>query len=84
MGWVYFIIENELKNDIKINPDPLFERFYKADIARSETGSSELGLAIVKRIMELHGGELIADMEDEKIKFVVRLKISDDLLFMFP
>lgn len=76
--WIYFIIENELQNDTKIKPERLFERFYKADTARSEIGSSGLGLAIVKRIMELHGGELIANMEDEKIKLVVKLKISDE------
>lgn len=35
----------------------LFDRFYRVDPSRSESaGSSGLGLAIVQKIMELHGG----------------------------
>jgi two-component system, OmpR family, heavy metal sensor histidine kinase CusS len=34
----------------------LFDRFYRADLARSSSESSGLGLAVVKSILELHGG----------------------------
>jgi two-component system heavy metal sensor histidine kinase CusS len=34
----------------------LFDRFYRADPARSDTGRVGLGLAIVKGVAELHGG----------------------------
>jgi len=37
--------------------DKIFERFYRTDASRTDSGSSSgLGLAIVKTIMELHGG----------------------------
>ena len=38
----------------------LFDRFYKADAARSRSSSSGLGLAIAKENIELHGGTLTA------------------------
>jgi two-component system heavy metal sensor histidine kinase CusS len=34
----------------------LFDRFYRADTARSSTESTGLGLAVVRSIAELHGG----------------------------
>jgi signal transduction histidine kinase len=36
----------------------LFDRFYKTDISRADSGGSGLGLSIVKAIIERHGGQI--------------------------
>ncbi len=42
----------------------LFERFYRADAARDrERGGSGIGLAIVKALVEAHGGTVVATSE---------------------
>ncbi len=44
----------------------LFERFYRVDEDRSsQTGGSGLGLAIAHEIVNLHGGEMIAESKPE-------------------
>lgn len=50
---------------IGIQPDELphlFERFYRADGARStDTGGMGVGLSIVQRVMEIHGGTVTVE-----------------------
>jgi signal transduction histidine kinase len=61
-----------IADDEKIH---IFERFYKADKARArgESGSG-LGLSIVKRIVDMHGGEIAVDSQlGQGTTFVVKL-----------
>jgi two-component system sensor histidine kinase BaeS len=58
----------------------VFERFYRADVARSgEQGSSGLGLAIAKALVEAHGGTIAAASEPGKgATFSIRLPANQE------
>ena len=59
----------------------VFERFYRADAARAaDTGGAGLGLAIARRIVEDHGGDVFAESTAEGGAVVgFRLPIAKDL-----
>lgn len=66
---------------IGISPEDkahVFERFYKADKSRDRSlGGSGLGLSLVKKIVELHGGMVSVESEPEKgSAFTVTLPIN--------
>ena len=76
---VKIIVENKGDNIPKEELPRLFDRFYRTDKARpSHTGSSGLGLAIAKSIVELHGGRIFAECTDNTISFTVCLVSSTD------
>jgi len=60
-----------------IPPDDLsrvFERFYRVDKSRARPGGTGLGLAIVKHLVELHGGQAVAQNRPEGgARFVITL-----------
>lgn len=54
----------------------IFDKFNRLDEARtSDTGGAGLGLSIAKEIVNLHGGEIIAQSQNETITFTVTLPL---------
>ena len=56
----------------------IFNKFNRLDAARtSDTGGAGLGLSIAKEIVNLHGGEIIAQSQNEKVIFTVTIPLSN-------
>lgn len=69
---VVFINKGDRIPEYKL--EKIFDKFYRADDSRaSSTGGAGLGLAITKKIIELHGGNIHVENKDEYIKFFVEL-----------
>jgi len=71
---LHIYIANKAADINGLEPDQIFERFYRGDHARSDTQSSGLGPAIVKRIVELHGGQINASLQGQELSIHLFLK----------
>ncbi len=59
----------------------IFQRFYRIESSRSsETGGSGLGLAIAQSIIEMHGGTIWAQSDEEGTVFTVTLLQTQEVL----
>ena len=71
---IQIVFENAGKTIPEEELRRIFEKFYRADESRSsKTGGAGLGLAIAKRIVELHRGSIRAESAEEKTRFIVML-----------
>lgn len=76
-GYAVISLANKTESISDSEINNLFERFYKADKSRKKSDSTGLGLSIVKRIVELHGGRAEAALNNGIIEFKVKLPINN-------
>ncbi len=75
----YIVFSNKGKQIPEEQLGTIFEKFYRLDEARhSTTGGAGLGLAIAKEIVELHGGTIRAESDEEETRFIVILPNKEE------
>ena len=71
---IRLVTKNFGKTIPKEMQEHIFEQFFRMDSSRSTSvGGSGIGLAVSKEIVELHGGKIRCESENEEIVFVVDL-----------
>lgn len=73
---VELVFSNKVKDADAIDAGRLFERFYRADAARSGEGSG-LGLAIVANLCRRMGGSVEAKVSHETLSIIVHLPVAE-------
>ena len=75
-GAIRFSCSNKVQHPENIDIDQIFDRFYKADKARSNS-STGLGLAIAKEMTERMSGNIEADLCDNIFSVSITFKLCD-------
>lgn len=71
---VNIVVSNTIDDPENVDVSQVFERFYKADEARSVT-SSGLGLSIAKELVERMDGKINAQIEDNRFCINISYKV---------
>jgi signal transduction histidine kinase len=75
--WVTLIVKDSGEGIPEEKQEHIFSRFSRLDNARTETGHSGLGLAIVRAIAEAHGGQVFVSSQPNKgATFTLRLPFT--------
>ncbi len=75
-NYVIFKIMNQVEEKPSKDLNSLFERFYTGDKARVSNQGGGLGLAISKRIVELHNGKIYAEYDNEFLSITVEYPLK--------
>lgn len=70
-GWVCVSMRNISAKELDVAPEELTERFVRGDQSRNTEGSG-LGLAIVRSFVEVQGGAMKIDIEDDIFRVIIR------------
>ena len=71
-GWVSVSISNTGTPIPENQQEAIFRKFYQADRSHNTEGNG-IGLAVVKRVVELHGGSIRVESDAAFTKFTVKL-----------
>lgn len=73
--------DEPLNSDVRIDTEKVFDRFYKADKARSGKGSG-LGLAIAKELTEKMGGRIAARYENGVFSIEIAFRVMPESVIL--